>query len=171
MSPEEFVRHYQIGALYHFTDTRNLPSIRQHGLLSWSQLHERGIVPSAPGGNQWSHDADRRHGLDRFVHLCLMNEHPMEFVAKQEERIADSVFLAISPTVLQKPGVLFSPEVANKSGVRLMDLEEAVTSLDFEVVYRRTDWKDPSIQERRRAARKIEVLVPDAVAPQLIRGL
>ncbi|MBA3243069.1 MAG: DUF4433 domain-containing protein [Acidobacteria bacterium] len=60
---------------YHFTDTRNLASIAKYGLLSLRQLSDRGIKVAAPGGNEWSHDADRHKGLDDHVHLCFMDEH------------------------------------------------------------------------------------------------
>ena len=38
---------------FHFTDTRNLPLIKQHGLLSMRRLKQEGIS-TIPGGNQWS---------------------------------------------------------------------------------------------------------------------
>lgn len=170
MNSHQLVREYKIDALYHFTDRRNLLSIRQHGLLSWYELIQRGIMPEAPGGNEVSHDEDERIGMDRYVHLCLFNEHPMEYIARKEGRIESSVFLRISPTVLHMDGVLFTDQVANKSGVQPVDLETAAETLDLEVIYRRTDWKDPMIQERRRTARKYEVLIPNSVPVNLIVG-
>jgi hypothetical protein len=172
MSPDDLIRTYGIQQLYHFTDTRNLPSIRAHGLLSFSELRGRGIIPPAPGGNEWSREEDERRGMDRFVHLCLFNEHPMEYVARTKGHIQSTVFLEISPSVLHIPGVLFTNGVAIKSGVEPMELEQAIATLDWEVIYRRTDWKDPAIQERRRAAKKYEVLIPEHVPVALItRGL
>ena len=72
---------------YHFTDTRNLPSIRAHGLLSMRELRQRGIVVT-PGGNDWSLDADQRSGMDGYVHLCFFKGHPMEWLATQDGRIS-----------------------------------------------------------------------------------
>ncbi|HEY7809763.1 MAG TPA: DarT ssDNA thymidine ADP-ribosyltransferase family protein [Allosphingosinicella sp.] len=157
---------------YHFTDKRNLPTIREHGLLSLQELEKRGLKIPAPGGNDWSHDADRRKSLDDFVHLCLFDEHPMEYVAKNEGRISETVFLRVSPLVIKTPGTLASADVSNKSGVVTHPLEEALSNvLDLEVVYTNTDWKDPEIQERRKAAKKYEILVPKHIDLALITGL
>jgi hypothetical protein len=47
---EEIVKWHHIRNVYHFTDSRNLDSVREHGgLYSWSQCHQRGIEITAPG--------------------------------------------------------------------------------------------------------------------------
>jgi hypothetical protein len=58
----------------------------------------------------------------------------------------------------------------NRADVPLLTLEQAMTQMDFEVIYARMDWKDPSIQKRRQAAKKYEVLVPMDIPLHLIRG-
>lgn len=157
-------------SFYHFTDTRNLASIRDLGLLPFAELQSRGIVVQAPAGNDWSHEADERWGLDNYVHLCLMDEHPMEYQARKDGRIVDSRFLQISPAVLAIDGIRFAADIANKSGVPLLSLEEACETMDFEVIYDRTDWKDPDIQQRRQIAKRYELLVPEIVPINLITG-
>jgi hypothetical protein len=108
-----------IPALFHFTDRRNLPMIRElGGLYPYAELRRRGIEIPAPGGNEWSHDADGMQGLDGYVHLCFRSTHPMEFIARAEGRIHDSIFLSVHPDVLQWEGVRFTPDVSNKSRVR-----------------------------------------------------
>ncbi len=156
--------------LFHFTDVRNADGIRRDGLLSLRELRRRGIAIPAPGGNQWSHDADTRLDLDRFVHLCLFDQHPMEFTARQDGRIERSVFIRIDPAVLNLPGVLFCDEVSNKAGAVVRPLGEIDDYLDPQLVYGYTDWKDAGIQERLKAARKFEILVPDHVPVRLLRS-
>ena len=80
-------RSTQQRAFIHFIDRRNLPSIRQRGLLSTQKLREMGINIPAPGGNEWSMDADRHSGMDAYVHLCFKMDHPMEYCAINEGRI------------------------------------------------------------------------------------
>lgn len=81
----------RIYALYHFTDRRNLPLIREHGgLYPLAKLRKKNIEVPAPGGNQWSHDADEIKGMDEYVHLCFCNNHPMEHVARQAGHIGQS---------------------------------------------------------------------------------
>lgn len=153
---------------YHFTDERNLPGVRQHGLLSTASLREKGIPIAAPGGNEWSWEADARFGMDRYVHLCFFDNHPMEFRAKEDGRIAQTRFLKIDPTVILLDGVRISLEVSNKAGANIKPAAEALDDIDFEVIYVRTDWKDAAIKERMKIARLYEILVPDCVPLQYI---
>jgi hypothetical protein len=56
----------RIPSLYHFTDRRNLPLVRElGGLYPIAELRERKIEIPAPGGNHWSQEADGRMGMDR----------------------------------------------------------------------------------------------------------
>lgn len=146
--------------------------IRELGALySFEKLEEMGIEIPAPGGNDWSRDADKMKGLHRYVHLCFRNNHPMEYLARQEGRIVDSIFLQIHPDVLKFEGVKYTPDVSNKSDVPILAMEEARTMIDFEVIYTRTDWKNPTIKQRLDQAEKCEMLVPDHIPIELIRNL
>ena len=170
ITPAEFLRKFGISCFYHFTDTRNLASIREHGgLLPWS--HIQGKVP-APGGNDWSHDADAIKGQDQYVHLCFLPEHPMEFVAKRDGRIVESRFLRIDPSIIHTPGILFCPDVGNKAGVPMLGLAEAVSQMDFEILsLAHNRWLDPPLFERKKAACKYELLVPCKIPLSLISGI
>jgi hypothetical protein len=68
-----------VPGLYHFTDIRNLPLIRElKGILCTAKLREEGHEFFA-GGNDWSLKQDRRFGMDEYVHLCWATGHPMEW--------------------------------------------------------------------------------------------
>ena len=171
MNKEQFLAHYGIQNFYHFTDERNLPLIRElRGLHSLQVLRSMGAVPPVPGGNDWSREADARFGGDRYVHLCLFDQHPMEWRARQEGRIGTSRFLQIDPNVILFDGVVFSPGVSNRADVPLLDFDVALEKMDFEVVYTRTNWADPEVQARRSVAKKYEVLVPGTIPLEMIRG-
>jgi hypothetical protein len=161
----------RIPVLFHFTDRRNLEFIRKHGgLHPLAELRRKGIDVPAPGGNEWSQDADGLKGMDEYVHLCFRPTHPMEFVARAEGRIIDSIFLNVHPEVLQWDGVLFTPDVSNKSGVQAYPIKQAAEMIDYEVLYTRTVWTDPSIRKRLLQAEKCEVLVPRLIPLELIRN-
>jgi hypothetical protein len=161
----------KIPALHHFTDRRNLLPIREWGgLYPLAKLKIKGIKVPAPGGNDWSQDADSMAGMDEFVHLCFRPTHPMEYLARQAGRIGDTIFLEIHPEVLQWTGVMFTPGVSNKSGVQAYSLKDARKMVDFEVLYTRTDWRDPAIKKRLLEAEKCEILVPKLIPLQLIRN-
>ena len=162
----------QITHLHHFTDCRNLPLIRElGGLYPLAKLKTKGVEVPAPGGNEWSHVANGMRGMDQYVHLCFRATHPMEYVARHEGRIGDTIFLQIHPEVLQWEGVKFTPDVSNKSGVQVYSVEEAKELIDFEVLYTRTDWRNPNIQLRLQKAEKCEILVPKRIPLKLIRNL
>lgn len=160
----------QIPFLYHFTDRRNLDSIRQQGgLFPYSRLVQNGIVIPAPGGNDWSHEADAMRGVDNDVHLCFRSNHPMEHVARTSGRLENTVFLRIHGSVLSWPGVRFTDDVSNKSGVVAIPIANA--QIDFEVLYTRTAWADPAIKARLDQAEKCEVLVPHVIPLDLIGNI
>lgn len=162
----------KIPFLYHFTDRRNLPLIREvGGLLPLSQLLQKGVTIPAPAGNEWSRDADALKGMGNYVHLCFRNNHSMEFVARQEGRIADTIFLQIHASVMQFEGVRFTNDVANKSGVESVPIADAEPMIDFQVLYTRTNWSDPEIKQRLRQAEKYEVLVPGFIPLALIQNI
>lgn len=162
----------KVPLLYHFTDRRNLPIITEMGgLYPLSQLDHKKVKVPAPGGNEWSRDADALKGMGNYVHLCFRNTHPMEFVARQEERITDTIFLQIHPSVMQFDGVRFTNDVANKAGVESVAIAEAEALIDFEILYTRTDWKDPAIRARLSQAEKYEVLVPHVIPLAYIRNI
>jgi hypothetical protein len=154
----------QIRYLYHFTDRRNLASIRDtSGLYSTAKLSEMGIENFHPGGNELSLNTDRRFGMDQFVHLCFNTNHPLEFLARQDGRIQRTAWLYIDPAVLSRKGVLFTPGVANRAGMQTVPILEAAAMIDYEVLYKRTDWNDPTVYARRQAAERCEILIPNTV--------
>lgn len=173
MRLSDFFRHYNVSSFYHFTDTRNITSIRATGgLYSLVELKKRKIAIPAPGGNEWSHDADAIKQVDRYVHLCFLQYHPMEYKARKDGRIIKSLFLEIHLDILERDGVMFAPDVANKSGIPIYPVAEAMDKIDFEVLY------NPLIQETRsdayerlQLARKAEILVPDYISLDFIRNL
>jgi hypothetical protein len=162
------LKKYGINEIWHFTDKKNIQSINTHGLLSLTESRVKlGTIP-APGGNQWSHEADHIKGVDQYVHLAFLKDHPMLFIAKQDGRVANPVWLKISTETLAHPNIRYTLDVSNKAGVQLLTAQEAINHLDFEVLFTRTDWKDPKIKERRRVALKSEILIPNYVPLNMI---
>lgn len=162
----------RIPFLYHFTDRRNLASIRDvGGICPIETLKARGVQIPAAGGNEWSQSADTMKGMDRYAHLCFRATHPMQFLARQDGRIGDSIFLQVHPEVLEWDGVQFTPDVSNKSGVSSYPIQQAKDMIDYEVLYTRTDWRDAAIKQRLLQAEKCEILVPRCIPLELIRNL
>ena len=71
--------------LYHFTDRRNLDSIRRYGgLYSWFYCENHDISIPFPGGGDQSRNLDRWHGLQDYVRLSFCDDHPMAYRLKQD---------------------------------------------------------------------------------------
>ena len=149
--------------LYHFTDLRNLPSIRKlSGLWSTAKLREMG-VDFHGGGNQHSLDADKMFGMDKYVHLCFTTKHPMAYLATHDGRIEKLQWLYLEDPkeVFEIDGVQYCPEVSNKSGVTLYSIEHARETFDDTALYDFHDWREGDNYARRVAVEKCEILVPD----------
>jgi hypothetical protein len=162
---------YKFDGIWHFTDKSNIePIVQNNGLHSLGELQRKGIAIPAPGGNQWSHDADALKGVQEYVHLAFLDDHPMLYAAKQDGRIKEPVWLKINSAILLGSGVKFTKEVSNKADVQLLTPEEAAQQIDFEVLFTYMDWKDPEIQARRRLALKSEILIPRHIPLNMILG-
>jgi len=69
--------------LYHFTDSRNIPSIKRHGgLFSWQYCHAHGITIPCQGGDYDSQELDKMYGLEDYVRLSFCDDHPMAYRLK-----------------------------------------------------------------------------------------
>ena len=96
-----------VRCFYHFTDRRNLESIKkQGGLYSWHYCEDHGITIPYPGGNVTSRSLDSYHGLSDYVRLSFCTDHPMKWVLEQKGY--NMVLLRIKIDVACLEGTLFS---------------------------------------------------------------
>jgi len=157
------ISKYKFDGVWHFTDHSNLELIKEYGLLSLAELERRGISIPAPGGNEWSHDADKIKNLHEYVHLTFIDEHPMEYCARADGRIKSPIWLKIDVSVILGENVLFCSDVSNKTGVNMLTSEQAKVHIDFDALFTYMDWRDPMVQSRRQNAKKSEILVPNMI--------
>jgi hypothetical protein len=163
------LKKYNVSCLWHFTDKRNVESIKKHGLLSWRELQRKGLAP-VPGGNQWSHEADEFSGVDNYVHLSFNKENPMLYIAQRDKRIVDHVWLQIDLSVIGT-NTRYTDDVANKADVQMLDNDSAVEKIDFEALFKFLDFREEGNKERKNAAAKSEILVPVMIGIDKIKGL
>ncbi len=131
---KDILRNNGITKLYHFTDRRNLKSIVEHGgLVSWGDACDRDMSIAAPGGSDTSHSLDRRMGLEYYVRLSFIPDHPMMHVAMNDGRIDDPVILEIDPQVAYLGGSKFSDRNAARAsaGVKVGDSLSDLRNLRF----------------------------------------
>ena len=101
---------------YHFTDERNLQSIRKcGGLFSWDYCNKHNINIPRPGGSETSWSLDYHLGLEDYVRLSLTDDHPMMHIAMNDGRISFPALLEINLDVAYIETTLF----ANKNAARI----------------------------------------------------
>ena len=99
--------------LYHFTDSRNISSIKRHGLLSWYQIQQRDIY-NTPGSNHLSRELDYENNTHNYVNLCFSKKHPMARQCQYDGRIRNLVWLEIDPVVLKWRATRYCDVNSNK---------------------------------------------------------
>lgn len=103
--------------LYHFTDRRNIESIRRHGgLYSWNYCNTHNISIPYAGGNSTSRSLDCRYNLEDYVRLSFCDDHPMTFRLSQDGY--DLVLLKIKVDVAELEATLFSDMNATDNNCR-----------------------------------------------------
>lgn len=160
-----------VDGVWHFTDQSNLQSIIDNkGLFSLAEAKNRGIKIPAPGGNEWSHTADKINNVDNYVHLAFLDDHPMLFHTRGDGRTPNPIWLKVSIDVLDVPGVLYTSDVSNKTGIPLLTPETARDKIDIEVMFTYMDWKKPEVRQRRNLALRSEILIPHSIPIDMILG-
>jgi hypothetical protein len=154
---------------YHFTDKRNVDSIRKHGLLCTAELRRLGMFDKVTaGGDAISLASDARNGTDQFVCLCFTSNHPMVYIAANDERQLDAVYLQINPEVIKLPGVKVANAPSNQNGVVPELATAGLGALDLEIIYKWTNWTNPEFKARLDVADKYEILVPKCIPVRYI---
>lgn len=117
---QSLLESHGITKLYHFTDRDNLASIIQNGgLYSWADCEQKGITIAKPGGSDGSRSLDKRDGLEHYVRVSFVTQHPMMYVAMNEARISNPVILEIDPEVVYWQESQYADRNATKNGAQV----------------------------------------------------
>jgi hypothetical protein len=122
----KYLRDSGVTCLYHFTDRRNLDSIRRNGgLFSWKYCDNHNIT-GRQGGSEQSQSLDVRHGLQDYVRLSFCDDHPMMYRLGLDGY--DLVLLKIDIQVAAFEGTRFSTinatDNGQENGPTLQDLKK-----------------------------------------------
>lgn len=128
------VEKNQIKKLYHFTDYDNIHQIKKMGgLYSWSYMKNKNIEIPRSASDILSKNLDRAKGLENYVRVSFVKDHPMLHVALKESRIKKSVLLEIDPEVIYWIKTKYSKENAAKSAVNVDSSIETFKHLRFDL--------------------------------------
>lgn len=159
---EAILKAKNIRALYHFTDSSNIPSIKQHGgLYSWYYCHTHGIEINCPGGSDLSRSLDRQRHLEDYVRLNFNPNPPMRYAAKH---ICQPVVLEVDPSVIYWAATKFSNINATDNMATIGD-DLATFRLICFTVATALEWTGESEKKLRQA----EVMVKTHIPLSIIR--
>jgi hypothetical protein len=164
MKPKEIFERYDIDSVWHFTDKSNLKSIEEYGILSLRKIVDGGVSVNYYGADSLSHSLDRRYGLDKYVHLAFINDHPMYHIALRRGSIVDPVWIKLDISMLYEKSTRFCKEVANQSGSKIFTINDIEKSITFEKMFSRDFWT-------RVEARKAEIMVANRIDTDKILGV
>jgi len=165
MSIKETLSNYGINSIYHFTDKANLDSIEEYGIQSLFNIEKKQIDVSHFGAESISHKLDKSKGLDKYVHLSFIKDHPMYHAAKKRESIITPVWIELDISILFKDDTFFCDKVANQSNSNIFKLDNILDFINFEtLIYEKVFWK-------RIEARKAEIMAYKKIKTSKIKGI
>ena len=162
----------ELTELHYLTPIDNMPSILQHGILShvratqvrhasvaMEEIQDLRSQVTVPGGRR----------LHEYANLYVCGRNPMMF--KRLAHADQLCVLAISPNVLDLPGVVISDGNAISKYVRFAAAPDGLKIVDRAMTFA-DDWRNgDQIQYfRKKAAKRAEVLVPDRVETRYLLG-
>ena len=169
---EEILSQNRITKLFHFTDRDNLESIiKNGGLYSWKDCEEKGITIPKPGGGgpgstSWS--LDERDGLEHYVRVSFTEQHPMMYVAMNENRISNPVILEIDPEVVYDESTRYSDRNATRNGAQVGGDLDDFRNIHFKTVKAR---KHFDLDADEQPFYQAEVLVKNYIPLKYIRNI
>ncbi len=132
---KKILERHGIKKLYHFTDRDNLESIISNGgLYSWADCESKSITIAKPGGSNISRQLDSRDGLQSYVRVSFIKQHPMMYVAMNDNRISNPVLLEIDPEVVEWKGTKYADRNATKNGAHVGSDVEDLELIHFDTV-------------------------------------
>lgn len=150
----------------------NVPSVLEHGILSFEQAAKLAHHSVAMQEVQDRRDHKQVPGglkLHQYANLYFHARNPMLFKRKDE---ADSLcVLRVSTAVCSTQGVVLADSNASSDYVRFLHPSQWKL-LDFDAIYA-MDWRhpgDPIAYYRHRSQKCAEVLVPHRIEPRFLVG-
>lgn len=166
---KKIIEENGVKKLYHFTDRDNLESIiKNGGLYSWADCDEKGISISKPGGGNLSRSLDARDGLQHYVRVSFVKDHPMMFVAMNEQRISNPVVLEIDPEIIWWQDSLYCNKNVTRNDASYGGGVEHLKQIHFNTVLRN---KYFDLYEEEKPFYNAEVMVKNFIPLQYITNI
>jgi len=164
MSIQNILKGFGITSVYHFTDKSNLDNIERYGIQSLFNLIQKNIK-SQYGANELSHVLDRQKGLDKYVHLSFVKDHPMYHSAKKRGNLIVPVWIELDISVLFDKNTILSDKVANSNDAKIFKIDNILKYIDIKNLFNYYDfWSGYE-------TRKAEIMVNNYIPTNKILGV
>lgn len=164
MNQQTQFSNYGLTSAWHFTDASNRSSIEKYGIQSLYNIIALDISVSRYGANDLSHELDRKRGLDKYVHLSFIKDHPMYHIAKKRGTIVTPMWIEIDISVLLETMTRFCDRVANAKQPNIFSLSSVFKYIDFETMLHSSNFYEM------KEARKAEIMAYGSINTNLIKG-
>ena len=165
---DEFTRITGRSGFYNIMPIKNLPSVLQHGILSYEQ------VANMPHDSVAMSEIQSRRNdvcvpngmmLHEYANVYFDARNPMLYKRRQE----DICVLKISPQILELSDVVVADRNASSDYVRFFEPQYALDRLDFDLIYAEF-WNDDDYFEylKKKSIKCAELLVPYTINPAYI---
>jgi hypothetical protein len=150
----------------------NLPSVRQHGIISHEQaarLAHRSVAMQPVQDKRDVKQVPQGLKLHQYANLYFHARNPMMSVRRNEA--ASLCVLRVSVNLLNVQGVVIADQNAASSYARFLAPNQMDRFLNYDRIFA-LDWRDPDqiTYWQKKATRCAEVLVPHRVDASLIFG-
>ena len=133
-------------------------------------LKTNNINVSHYGADSLSHSLDKNRGLDKFVHLSFVKDHPMYHIAKRRGNIVTPMWIELDISILFDDTTLFCNEVANKNNAKIFQLNDVLNIINLKLIANMSYISGDKWRERKEA-RKAEIMINDSININLIKGI
>lgn len=172
---EKVLQENGITAFSHFTDKANLKSIKDNGgLFSWFYCDMNNIVIPMPGGSMGSRQNDTTNGKKDFVRVAFNKEHPMLFIAENDGRISNAVWLNIDVKVAYFKNTEFSDKNAAAFSSYTPKIGKDVNYLEnvrFDILKKAKRVKHYNLSDDEKPYNQAEVLVKTWIPIEYITNI
>lgn len=159
------LNQHNISRLYHFTDKVNLKSILSNGLLSAKEILKRGL-PCKYASSKDSRMIDKEMGLDDFVRLSFVRNHPMMHTSMTSYGL-HPVIIEINPFIALMPNVFFSDRNTLRKNAQIGQNASDLKKIDFATILSDIAYYNlPTLEKKIKY--QAEVIVKNRIGPEMI---
>lgn len=157
---------------YNIMPIKNIPSVIQHGILSFDKtysLPHKSIALSSVQDRRDNVHIPNGGRLHSYANLYFTYHNPMLY--KRQDEAQDICILAIDQSVLNIEGCVLSDKNAASNMVRFYSPEEGIRNINFDLVFAQ-NWNDqnPYAKSFKSASKCAEILIPACIPYEYIVG-